>query len=220
MLRVYQACLGSRLSPELERAYLARMPESICRVIQRYLRWEDRQSRLFAKLLLQHALSRAAPDSAPSCLDMLEYSEYGKPLIKGEKSFNISHSGDVVVLALADDGYVGIDVEKIRPISLSDFYRYVPEVSSFESRDPVERLNLFYSCWTSKEAVLKGVGCGLQASPEQVSLKGDTACFRGQVWYLQAIDCGTEYCCTIATSINHAACCIEVVNFRKGVRYE
>ncbi len=213
MLRVYQACLGSRLSPELERAYLARMPESICRVIQRYLRWEDRQSRLFAKLLLQHALSRAAHGGAPSSLERLEYMEYGKPFIKGETGFNISHSGDAVVLALADDGSVGIDVEKIRPVSLDDFSRYTPEVTRLESCDPVERLNLFYSCWTSKEAVLKAVGCGLQASPEQVSLKGDTACFRGQVWYLQAIDCGTEYCCTIATSINHAACCIEVVNF-------
>lgn len=213
MIDVFVTCLGDRLSPELELDYLAVIPDSISRVIQRYRRWEDRQSRLFARLLLQHDLSLKYHDSTHSFLERLEYSKYGKPYIKRENSFNISHSGEVIVMALVDDGDVGIDVEKIRPVSLADFSRYTPEVLRLEFGDPVDRLNLFYKCWTSKEAVLKGVGCGLQGDMEKVSLSGGIANFLGQVWYLQDIDCGTEYRCAVATSIHHAACRIQVVNF-------
>jgi 4'-phosphopantetheinyl transferase len=213
MLRVYKACLGSRLSKERERNYLAGTPESICRVIHRYRRWEDRQARLFGKLLLQYALHRIAANRTSSFLEQLEYTESGKPFIRGEGDLNISHSGDVVVLALVDNGYVGIDVEKIRPIPLDDFSYYLPEVSKLEARDTMERLSMFYACWTRKEAVLKGIGSGLQIPLEQVKLSEDTAFIHDQVWHLEKIDCGTEYRCNVATSFHHAVCRIEVVNF-------
>jgi len=213
MLQVYQSYLGSRLSRERERDYLASIPESICSEIRQYRRWEDRQSRLFGKLLLQYALNRRDKNRRSSYLEQLEYTESGKPFIRGEAGFNISHSGDLVVLALVDNGSAGIDVEKIRPMPLDDFLRDLPEISELGECATVERLSMFYACWTRKEAVLKGIGSGLQIPLEQVQLSGDKAFFQDQVWHLEKIDCGTESSCHVATSVPHAVSRIEVVNF-------
>ncbi|MEI6205665.1 MAG: 4'-phosphopantetheinyl transferase superfamily protein [Desulfuromonadales bacterium] len=193
--------------------YLTKMPVSVRTAILRFRRWEDRQAALFGKLLLQRALDCRNSDQGSSALDRLEYTEAGKPFIRGAASFNISHSGGCVALALADSGKVGIDVEKIRPIQVEEFFRYLPEISEFKLCDADLRLNMFYSCWTKKEAVLKGEGTGLQAPLEQVQLQHDTAIFHKQVWHLQRIDCGADYICHVASSVRHAGCRIEVVNF-------
>jgi 4'-phosphopantetheinyl transferase len=213
MLRVYLASSENRFPDELEREYLARIPTSMHAAIQRYRRWEDRQATMIGKLLLQRALGGLAVQNTSLSLENIEVTETGKPYIRGEVGFNISHSGGVVALVLVDDGTAGIDVEKIRPIQLEDFSRYLPEVSAAETGDPSARLNMFYRCWTRKEAVLKAEGSGLLAPLEQVRLQGDKAFFQEQVWHLRAIDCGASHCCHVATSEYQPDCHIEMVHF-------
>ena len=213
MLQVYLASSDIRLSEEMEREYLSGIPESIRTAIQRYRRWEDRQATLFGKLLLQHALRRRVEDQESLCLEQIEYSETGKPFIPSGAAFNISHSGGLVALAIVDAGTVGIDVEKIRPIQIEEFSRYLPEVSELGACDTSESLNRFYACWTQKEAVLKAEGSGLLAPLDKVHLQDDNAFFQEHVWHLQKIDCGAVYSCHVATSLHQVGCRIEVINF-------
>lgn len=213
MLQVYLAYLGERLKVEHEERYLAELPRSMINTVQRYKRWEDRQATLFGKLLLKHAFDCIHHNKDFQCLENMEYTHQGKPYIEGFCSFNISHSGVIIVLAVSDTGEVGIDVEKIRPIQVDNYLRYLPELSEFEHFSDSERVVRFYDCWTMKEAVLKGEGCGLLSPLEQVVLKDNRAVYNNRVWQLIKIDCGKDYCCHVASPEQTACYQIEVVNF-------
>lgn len=213
MLRVYQTRSNHRLSEEKEKEYLHLLPASIRNTIQRYHRWEDRQRVLLGKLLLLQALlSRGLGEKGPP-LHRLQNTERGKPFIEGGPDFSISHSGEIVALAVVDEGTTGLDVEKIRPIAIDDFSRFLPEIRSPEVSDRPDRLNFFYDCWTRKEAVLKGAGLGLLAPLDQVKLDGNRAYFNDRIWTLQPIDCGPEYRTHVATSEPQADCSVKVVTF-------
>lgn len=100
-------------------------------------------------------------------LDTIEFgtTEYGKPFLKGSSGieFNVAHSGDFVVIAMARDRQIGVDIERIRPnievenIAHRFFFR---EERAWLLREP-NRLENFYRLWTAKESVMKAVGLGL-----------------------------------------------------------
>lgn len=211
-MRVYLASSEKKLSDVLEEEYLMSFPVAMRTAILRYRRWEDRQATIIGKLMLRQALNSRTADGE-FAFDKLEYTEAGKPYMRGGTDFNISHSGGIVALVLVDSGTVGIDVEKIRSIQMEDFSRYIPEVSEIEGCDTLERLNIFYSCWTRKEAVLKAEGSGLLAPLEQVGLHDDRAFFKERVWHIRKIDCGATHCCHVATSEPQEGCRIEMINF-------
>lgn len=93
--------------------------------------------------------------------------ERGKPALADEPSlrFNASNSGGVTLVAVTRGREVGVDVEELRP---------VPEALAIAQRmlGPGERAALqalpadqleeaFLTCWTRKEAFIKGIGAGL-----------------------------------------------------------
>lgn len=79
--------------------------------------------------------------------------------------FNLAHSGDLAVIALAEGRSVGVDVEEIRPIPhLDDLARVVFSAQEHEAwlMLPVAlRASALYAVWTRKEAYLKAKGDGL-----------------------------------------------------------
>ncbi len=129
-----------------------------------------------------------------------EISQHGKPFIAGGPEFSISHSGDIVVLALAEHDPVGIDIEEVRPVNVEDFLRQIPEITNVhEKLDGFHINNFFFECWTRKEAVLKACGEGLLAPLEYVVLKGDTADFLETSWFVKKLLIEEGYCCHVAT---------------------
>lgn len=91
--------------------------------------------------------------------------DYGRPFLDFPKvknfDFNLSHSGEYVVLAISDER-VGIDIEKIKPIDLAIsnecFHDKEIEYLYKNSKNVIDR---FYTIWTLKEAFIKAVGQGL-----------------------------------------------------------
>lgn len=85
--------------------------------------------------------------------------------------FNLSHSGAHALIALGMHAHapVGIDLEVLEnaqehAAELSDVF--CPQERQEIAALPVaERALASYRCWTRKEAVLKGVGCGFQVEP-------------------------------------------------------
>lgn len=99
-----------------------------------------------------------------------EVSEYGKPfaLVRGEGAsigFNVSHSGSHGLIALAEQGRVGVDVEERR--CRGDLDDLAETVFGAEERALIAelqgeaKLRTFYDFWTIKEALAKALGTGL-----------------------------------------------------------
>ena len=95
------------------------------------------------------------------------YGAFGKPFLEDarEIEFNLSHSGDVAILAVAYRREVGIDIESISSqpdldgIARQAFSRAECEALARMPLD--QRRNAFFRIWTRKEAYIKARGVGL-----------------------------------------------------------
>ena len=98
------------------------------------------------------------------------YSPHGKPRLAESHNevnlqFNVAHSGDLALLAVARGLPLGIDVEQIRPLAegeqIARRYFSPREVADYLSLSEADRQAAFFRCWARKEALLKGWGSGL-----------------------------------------------------------
>ena len=100
----------------------------------------------------------------------LNYGTHGKPVLAGrhantELHFNLSHSEDVAVYALAHGRDIGIDVEAVRVLRDADeiaarFFSHC-ENQAYLALEMHDRPQGFFNCWTRKEAFVKALGDGL-----------------------------------------------------------
>jgi len=131
----------------------------------RFVYDDDRRHFIAARGALRVLLARCL-GRAPGRLSFA-YGDHGKPGLKGDPdlSFNLSHSGDWALIAMADAVLVGIDVEQIRPLPDA-----LEVAERFFSDHEVERVRAlpeseipigFFNAWTRKEAFVKAVGTGL-----------------------------------------------------------
>jgi 4'-phosphopantetheinyl transferase len=106
--------------------------------------------------------------------------DFGKPFLTGGPEFNLSHSGDLLLLGVAASGRLGVDIEVVRPMEdiedLAARHFSEDEVRALLSYPPQERLRAFFRGWTRKEAFIKGLGRGLSVALDSfsVSLAPDT----------------------------------------------
>lgn len=79
--------------------------------------------------------------------------------------FNLSHSGAMAAIAIAHGGRVGVDIEwRGRTRGLYEIVGDVMgprEAAMLAALDPTAFSRAFYTCWTRKEAVVKGLGVGV-----------------------------------------------------------
>ncbi len=136
-------------------------------------RVEDaRQRFIVARAVLRSVLGRATGVD-PADL-VFVYGEHGKPrLPAGGPSFNVSDSGDFVVVALASAD-LGVDAEVVRPLARREqLARRIctqREFEAIESIPEAERDASILRLWTCKEAALKAVGTGLSGGVRNVEI--------------------------------------------------
>jgi 4'-phosphopantetheinyl transferase len=94
----------------------------------------------------------------------------GKPSLKQtftDLRFNLSHSGDLALIAVTRGRDVGVDVERVqRDIEFDpiiEHYFDPTEAWDLRTAPPQERVGRFFDLWTRKEACLKAEGSGLGA---------------------------------------------------------
>jgi len=115
------------------------------------------------------SLLAARLGAAPDAIEFA-YGEHGKPTLGRRFAdsglrFNVSHSEDVAVYALALGREVGVDVEAVHTLDDADsiaarfFSR--KENEAYQALDPSDRPLGFFNCWTRKEAFIKAIGDGL-----------------------------------------------------------
>ncbi len=123
------------------------------------------------KLVKKHIAN--ALNIAPESL-VIFTDKNGKPFIENCKiKFNISHCENILACAFSENE-IGVDVEKIKPISpsvLKSFFsekeqeyvlRNIPIKDDFHKCNNEELLERFYRIYTIKEAICKKSGIGIK----------------------------------------------------------
>jgi 4'-phosphopantetheinyl transferase len=112
------------------------------------------------------AILGAYLDVAPRAL-VFDYSPHGKPRLAtgaGGLRFNLSHSHDLALCAVALDRELGVDVEYIQPRleeGIAERFFSRREVAALRSLPAEAQSAAFFACWTRKEAYVKAHGQGL-----------------------------------------------------------
>ena len=176
-------------------------------------RAEDSRLRFIAAHAMLRTLLARPLGVAP---EALRFAEGGRgkpsllsPSIHPEPRFNISHSGDVAVVALADSE-IGVDVEAHRPVpkldALARRFFSDAERRRLAHVTGTARETMFFEMWTAKESYLKAVGSGvamplrlLEIDPERPAIEriaGDRH-VAGQ-WSLLGVTLPGPAVCTVA----------------------
>jgi 4'-phosphopantetheinyl transferase len=141
------------------------------------------------------------------------YSDKGKPSLGGMHApsllrFNLSHSENMVLLAIALGREVGVDVEYMRPDleleSTAQRFFSAAERESFDTIPLAQKRAAFFYCWSRKEAFIKAKGDGLSLPLDQfdVSLTpgapAELLATRPDAgekarWSLRTLDAGPDY---------------------------
>jgi 4'-phosphopantetheinyl transferase len=132
---------------------------------------KDRKKFVVARGLLRTILARYLSRYGVTSPDQVvfSYSNKGKPAIAnaypaGELCFNVSHSHQMALYAIALNRQVGIDLEYIRSIdavALAQRFFLPSEAAMIQSLIGADQHQAFFKVWTQKEAYLKATGDGL-----------------------------------------------------------
>lgn len=106
----------------------------------------------------------------------LTFNPYGKPKIVQNKDlqFNISHSGNSIVLGLGIEHEIGVDIEEhndiIDHIDLAKCVFSESEQNQLLNAQSDKIVEGFYNGWTLKESFIKAMGLGLQIPLDKFSV--------------------------------------------------
>ena len=170
--------------------------------IKRFRQLDDAKRSCIGRVLLRKVLK----NHFDMDLDFyhLKYSDYGKPYLPGEQiDFSISHSGKLVVCAVCPDGKVGVDIELIQEVDISEFDTHLT-ASEWNYISEVNESWAFLDYWTKKEAILKGTGCGLNIPLNSFEIKGNKTYLNGETWYINPLRMNCKYRSYMANNKNYS----------------
>lgn len=124
------------------------------------LKQVDKQRLRAAHGLKRYILSQFAgcpPEKLQFC-----FNPYGKPELICDGIlpvyFNLSHGGDWVLLGVSTRAPLGVDIEKIRPITIGEIAAHLQHPQDLK----ISNITELYRLWVLKEASVKALGVGLQ----------------------------------------------------------
>lgn len=119
----------------------------------------DADISLISRFLLRSILSPLV-NKKPEEIEF-SYNEYNRPYVGG-LDFNLSHSGNRIVIVTNQQGRVGVDIEKIRLVemSLAQICFTKEEMNHVVYKNNFN-LDNFFQLWTLKESFIKADGKGM-----------------------------------------------------------
>jgi len=124
---------------------------------------QERRRRICARSVLRHILG-AHVGAPPGALEFVT-ELHGKPRLVNGPQFNLSHSGDIMMLAVCADGAVGLDLDRRGRLD-SDWSAVTTRTFSEGERAQLQRMpeaqrpDAALRGWVRKEAYAKARGAG------------------------------------------------------------
>jgi 4'-phosphopantetheinyl transferase len=134
-------------------------------------------------------------------LSDLKYNTHLRPYMNNNIDFNIAHSGSIVMCCGTTKGKIGIDIEHIKVIDLSDYEDYFTINEWKKINSYADIFEGFYRFWTRKEAVLKAIGTGFHTPLSSVDVAEDIVVYDNIPYYLQPVNVVNGYQCHIASTV-------------------
>lgn len=207
MVTVLYTSHGNRFSRELAGRWLGELSYARQTELQRLRQPEDRNNSLLGMQLLKAGMNHLK--FSDFHLSGVHYGANRKPHLNAAVDFSISHSGELVVCALTKNGQIGIDTEKLRPLSIHSFSKFLSASECLDSGDSNE---VFIDLWTCKEATLKGCGDCRLDQLKDITVSGDMARIGSRRFYLRRLELLHGYKTCLATSAQQ--CNIELLPAR------
>lgn len=156
-IQLFAVKLNRPLTDEETKTFLRIMPDERRERLMNMPREELRAEPLCAYAALYMATRRLYGWKR---FPIIRYSKYGKPEFSGfpEVQFNISHTRQAALVGLHDEP-IGVDIEKIRPVSERTMQRIAGTTSRKE----------FFESWVRRESRSKWTGAGLSSIREEVN---------------------------------------------------
>lgn len=156
---LWAARMERPLAEREERAMMLLLPDGRRQRLLRVQKAEKRTEVLCAYTMLHLALRerygwRQIPEIVVSSMGKPHFRDFPKT------HFNISHTGGAVLVGVSDEP-VGVDIERIRPVS-ERAMRRIAGVASEEA---------FFQSWVRREARAKRVGTGIGTLMEEIPLR-------------------------------------------------
>ncbi|MCE9615437.1 MAG: 4'-phosphopantetheinyl transferase superfamily protein [Lentisphaerae bacterium] len=165
-VHLYRAPVPATLDPRLESALTPDERERASRLIVDLARRRFITARAALRLILGACL-----DLPPAAVP-IRYAAQGKPHIDAAPlAFNVSHAGDLILLAVTWSGPVGIDVECLQPTRswplVAERFFSAGERAAIAAHPEEDRWRAFLVTWTRKEALVKLTGEGVWSAFDQ-----------------------------------------------------
>lgn len=168
-IHLWLAFLDEITDPCLLREYRRLLSKEEVQQQQHFYFERDRHRYLVTRAMVRTVLSRYA-DVEPGEW-RFTVNAYGKPSIDVAHAaarkieFNVSHAGGLVVLAVAHERALGVDVENVRSqraaVEIADRFFAPEELQALHALPKAEQPQRFFEYWTLKESYVKARGMGL-----------------------------------------------------------
>ncbi len=183
------------------------LPENELQRIDGFRRTLDAERSALARIIVRLSIGSwlgISPIEVP-----LIMSATGRPESLSGHSISWAHTDDLVTVAFAASGSIGVDVEAMRTMNdlpqLAHTFCHASEYTALMECPEERRESLFYRLWTRKEALGKALGIGV-TEPDRLGFVIDELgepripCSTGDgvAWWVEEYACGDGYCGAIA----------------------
>lgn len=131
--------------------------------VEKKVEFKDRVRTIISEILTKMLIAKMLGKSFYEV--RLKKGLYGKPFLEDcFLSFNVSHSGQWVIIALSNEFEIGIDIEQVNKKHFDkDLFQYFSEQEyQYLNRLKGEKqFHSFFEVWTAKESFVKCLGIGL-----------------------------------------------------------
>ncbi|WP_116107047.1 4'-phosphopantetheinyl transferase family protein [Lewinella sp. IMCC34191] len=199
MIELLTQANDNRIPPAEWQRLLGKLPPDLREAVARYRRWQDRQATVLGKLLACR-IAETATGEQPSLSD-LRADEYRRPYWPQlpDFDFNISHTaGMVICCGAVGAGRVGIDVERVGEVDVTEFRRVFTEAEYGYLTSLADPASEFYRLWTRKEAVMKADGRGFYLDPSGIDCLAERVRIDGDLYTVRSLELGLNYAAHLA----------------------
>ncbi|MCR6476680.1 4'-phosphopantetheinyl transferase superfamily protein [Variovorax sp. ZS18.2.2] len=218
---------GESGDPALDASYRALLTPQELQQKDRFHFARDRHRYLLTRVLVRTILSRYAPVDPHHW--RFASGTFGRPRIDDGSAieetrgldFNLSHTAGLIVLAIARDIELGVDVENIRRPAVLDAvdHFFAPaEARSLGALPAASQPHRFFELWTLKESYIKARGMGLQIPLDSFAFALDNPGDVGfaladphgnAAWHFQQLQPTPDHMVAVCTSVDARIVCHE-----------